>query len=369
MQVAADTPSQQEPVQCWWRTSAGAVRVAQPFTLALTCSIAETERQHIVVDQGKLTAEAISISPFEVVGGGSLSESRSGEQRFFQRLYRVRLVTEAFGEDVLIPPLVVRYQLETEAATGGRTRGIERRHQLPALPIRIVSLVPAAADDIREAPSDTFANVDDAEFAASVYRAAGLLFMGLGAVGLIVALATGFRTRPPGTDDVGSLEDRLILTLAARELEAVRAARLGGGWTVDLVGRTMAVLRVVGSYLVRRPPSFRFIEAHEQVPAGALVHQDKHGRRTLITSSLTSAAFGRLPSGEEVHEPAIQDALAAFTRSYYGREETLNVQALDAGIDAASAAVLDLKREHAWIGRKRAAAVTRLRAIKVPWFR
>ena len=367
--AAADAPLRQEPVQCWWRTSAGAVYVAQPFTLLLTCSIVESDQQHVVVDQGKLGAGALSLSPFEVFGGGTLTESRSGGQWFFQRQYQVRLVTDTFGEDVLIPPVVVTYQLETEAAAGGRTRGVERRHGLPPLPMRVVSLVPAAADDIREVPIDTFEEVDDAEFAASLYRGAGLLLMGVGAVGLIVALATGFRARGPKTEGAGSLEDRLILRLVARELESVRAARLGTGWTADLVGRTMAAMRIVGSYLVQRPPSIKGLDSHEKAPAGVLVHRDKRGRLTSITSSLTPARFRGLQPDDDAHHIALQDALDAFTRAHYGREELLDAGQLDAGIDVALRALGDLERERAWIARTRAATVARLRSIRVPWFR
>ena len=369
--ASADAPPQQEPLQCWWRASAGAVRVAQPFTLLLTCSIVESNQQHVVVDHAKLSPESIPLSPFEVLGG-SLTESRSGEQWFFQRLYQVRIVTDRFGEDVQIPPAVVVYQLETEAPAGGRARGIERRHELPALPMRVLSLVPAQADDIREAAVDTFEEIDDAAFGAFLYNAAGLVLMGVGAIGLVVALATGLRSRHPKEAGRESLEDRLILRHVGRELENVRATRDRDGWTSDLVGRALASTRVVASYVTRRPPSLRAVEPHVDVPDGVLVHSDSRGRRTLIASSLTAPALrsqkDALPD-EDLHRTAIQDALAALTRAHYGREEPPNAERLDAGIVAALAAVADVKREHAWTARARAAAAARLHAIRIPWFR
>jgi len=33
-----------DPIQCWWRTSAGAVRVGEPFSLVLTCAVVENDR-------------------------------------------------------------------------------------------------------------------------------------------------------------------------------------------------------------------------------------------------------------------------------------------------------------------------------------
>jgi hypothetical protein len=108
------------------------------------------------------------------------------------------------------------------------------------------------------------------------------------------------------------------------------------------------------------------------VPAGVLVHSDSRGRRTLIASSLTALALrsrkDALKDGD-LHRTAIQDALAALTRAHYGREEPPDVERLDAGIDAALAAVADLKREHAWTARARATAAARLRTIRIPWFR
>ena len=320
----ADPDPRQEPLQCWWRTSAGAVRVAEPFALLLTCAINESSRQHVVVDQAKLGPEAIPLSPFEVIGGGSLIESQSGDQRFFQRAYQVRILTETMGADIEIPSVVVSYQLETESPAGGQARGIERRHELPALPMRVVSLVPAEADDIREAAIDTFEAVDDAAFGASLYGTAGLVLMGVGAIGLVVALATGFRARQSREGDPGPLEDRLILRHVDRELQGIRAAREQDGWTPDLVARALASTRVVAGYATGRPPALRTVDAHGHVPEGALVHSDRRGRRTLISSTLTAATLPVARRDENTDRTAIRrgacraDASALRTREAAG---------------------------------------------------
>ena len=67
-------------------------------------------------------------------------ESQSGDQAVLSaRCTRLRILTETIGADFQIPSVVVSYQLETESSAGGRARGIERRHELPALPMRVVS--------------------------------------------------------------------------------------------------------------------------------------------------------------------------------------------------------------------------------------
>jgi hypothetical protein len=364
--ASADPIRQQEPLQCWWRTSAGAVRIAEPFALLLTCAINESNHQQVVVDHAKLSPDALPVAPFEVIGGGSLTESQSGGQKFFQRVYRVRILTETMGTDIQIPSVIVSYQFETESPAGGQSRGIERRHELPPLPMRVVSLVPAEADDIRDAAIDTFDVVDDAAFGASLYSTAGLVLMGVGAIGLVVALATGFRARQPTNAGPGPLEDRLILRLVARELQGIRAARDQQEWTPALVARALASTRVVVGYVMRRPPSLRTVEAHSQVPEGGLVHSDRRGRRTLIASTLTAAA---LQGNEDAQRIAIREALAGLTRMHYGREKALDPGALDTGLDATLEALGEVKRQHAWTTRMRAAAAARYRAIRIPWFR
>jgi hypothetical protein len=367
--ASADPVPQKEPLQCWWRTTTGAVRIAEPFALVLTCAITESGDQHVVVDQAKLSPDAIPLSPFEVLGGGSLSESQSGDQTFFQRVYRVRILTETTGADIQIPSIVVSYQLETASPASGQARGIERRHELPALPMRVVSLVPAEADDIREAAIDTFAAVDDAAFGASLYSTAGLVLIAVGAIGLVVALLTGFRARQSREGDPGPLEDRLILRHVDRELRGIRAARERDGWTPDVVARALASTRVVAGYVTGRPPSMRTVDAHGDIPEGALVHSDRRGRRTLISSTLTAAALQAARRDENTDRTAIREALAELTRAHYGREKPPNPAPLDAGLNAAVAALDEVKHEHAWTTRLQAAAEARYRAIRIPWFR
>ena len=59
-----------DPLQCWWRTSAGAVRVGEVFSLVLTCAVVENDAVRVVPDQGPLDPTVMQMAPFEVVGGG-----------------------------------------------------------------------------------------------------------------------------------------------------------------------------------------------------------------------------------------------------------------------------------------------------------
>src|SRR5438046_6821066 len=54
---------QTDPIQCWWRTSAGAVRVGEGFSVVLTCAIVETDAATVVVDRSRLEASVVPLAP------------------------------------------------------------------------------------------------------------------------------------------------------------------------------------------------------------------------------------------------------------------------------------------------------------------
>src|SRR5579864_5667428 len=91
---------QTDPLQCWWRTSAGAVRVGEPFTLVLTCAVIETDDATVVVDQTRLEPSVVQFAPYETLGGSHGADLRTEQRRFFQYEYRLRLIADGmFGRD------------------------------------------------------------------------------------------------------------------------------------------------------------------------------------------------------------------------------------------------------------------------------
>src|SRR5919201_6974674 len=76
--------TQADPLQCWWRTSAGAVRVGETFSVVLTCAVLETDAATVVVDQSKLEPSVVQFAPFEVLGGSHGADLRTDQRRFFQ---------------------------------------------------------------------------------------------------------------------------------------------------------------------------------------------------------------------------------------------------------------------------------------------
>src|SRR4051812_21672532 len=78
-QHAAPTQSA-DPIQCWWRTSAGAIRVGEPFTVVLTCAVIETDAAQVVVDQSRLEPSVMQFAPFEVLGGTHGADLRTDDR-------------------------------------------------------------------------------------------------------------------------------------------------------------------------------------------------------------------------------------------------------------------------------------------------
>src|SRR6478672_5213880 len=111
---AAAQTVQTDPLQCWWRTSAGAVHVGETFTVVLTCAVLETDAATVVVDQSKLEPSVVQFAPFEVLGGQHGADLRTDLRRFFQYEYRMRLIAEGqFGKDVPLPEVKLSYRVQS----------------------------------------------------------------------------------------------------------------------------------------------------------------------------------------------------------------------------------------------------------------
>src|SRR5215510_16067295 len=156
---AGETTS--DPIRCWWKADRTAVRVGERFGLVLTCSVIETGPITVVPVLNQLEPGALSITPFEVVSGARGEDMVAPPWRYVQFDYSVRLLSDGFfGQDVMIPGVTVTYNLQTAGGTQGR----DQTYMLPALPMRILSLVPKSASDIRDASGQTFASIASRRF-------------------------------------------------------------------------------------------------------------------------------------------------------------------------------------------------------------
>jgi hypothetical protein len=373
-----------DPLQCWWRTSAGAIHVGEPFSTVLTCAVIETPDVKVVVDESRLEPSVAQFPPFEVTGGSHAADLRNGDRRFFQYEYRLRLVAEnLFGKDVALPETKLSYRVQSrivqrQAGGKGRDESIAGRDQsyvLPPLSLRLLSLVPGDATDIRDASSETFADVDRRTFRASLFVVVGgVLFAIAALIGVLTLVRLLLRARRPATAAERLVGDGAILRGVGRELAAVQRQREDGGWTTELAARALTALRIVGTYALGRPAARALNQlpgTSRDVPAarpqsdGRIIVQVGWPKRKQIavsgaaTARTVADAIAQTVNGRQPGElESVEEALSRFTAAQYGRSDNgakdaaLDASALDESLRAGRQVLRRLKFEQSWLMKR-----------------
>ena len=295
-----------DALRCWRRVDRNAVFVGERFTMTVTCRTVETEAARTRLDEAALEPATIDATPFEVLSGERFDDVLTGPYRFSQHDYTLRLIAETgFGEDVEIPALELPYRIERRVDDGPALAGRELTYILPAAPVRLLSLVPDAVDDIRDLPPAGFAAVQAGELRANVLGLLSALF-GIAALGLVALGALRVLRDRKGVAEV--TEKRLSPALAARraleELVRVRGTAAGNGWTRDAAGRALTALRIASAVALGRPVTQSAMAAGEAPRDGQLqVRHGLLGRRTVALSSSVTAADWRAPHGDDGTAP------------------------------------------------------------------
>jgi hypothetical protein len=357
-----------DPLQCWWRTSAGAVRVGEQFTVVLTCAVLETESTRVEVDQSKLEPSVVQFAPFEVLGGSHGVDQRTDLRRFFQYEYRLRLIAEnGFGKDVPLPELRISYHVRSDMGQKAAIQGRDQSYVLPAHSIRVMSLVPADASDIRDASAETFADVDARKSRAQLLWAIGGVLLTLAALMALLAIVRVFqRFRKPSTAAEKLVSDGAVLRAAGRALGAVQRDREAGGWTPELAGRALTPLRIAAAYALGRP----IAQAISTAPQSASRNSRSDEGALTVTAGLLKrrpvSVSGAVTSGSIARELArglnsarraallesLDRSFAAFTAAQYGRAERPDDSILDDALASGRHAVRRVAFEQTWLMRK-----------------
>ena len=225
---------QTDPLQCWWRTSAGAVRIGEPFAVVLTCAVLETDEVTVVPDQTRLEPSVVQFAPFEVLGGSHGADLRSDQRRFFQYEYRLRLIADGvFGKDVALPETKISYRVQSKVGQKTSLEGRDQTYMMPAQSMKVLSLVPSDASDIRDTSSaETFSDIDQRAFRANLFTVIGSVLFVLAGLMTLLALVRLFqRYRKPTVVSKQLIGDLAILNGVGRELSSVQRDRESGSWT------------------------------------------------------------------------------------------------------------------------------------------
>ena len=332
----ATTDVEVEPITCWWRTTTSAVRSGEPFGLTLTCSVVEAEATTVVPDLSRLDPTVVQLPPFEVLGGTHPGDLTVPGKRFFQYDYKLRVIAEeALGVDVAVPPLEITYRIESKVSGGDSVQGRDLTYSLPAASMRVLSLVPNDATDIREAPAVGFGDIESRVSRANLMQTAATLLFAVAGFLVLIMLIGVVRRRTATTRVVRHLPaPRAILAGVARELAAVKHESRGG-WTPELGGRALAALRIAGSYATNRSVGQRLAGRGDRPLDGQLAVRGGMGRAgAFVSGSVTPESAGAVPG--------LNDALRTLTLWRYGRSGEVSGSA-----DEAVETAIRLTREQA----------------------
>ena len=196
--AAARQDPRVDPIRCWWQSSTGAITIGESFTVVLTCAVIETDSLRVVADESRLGVASIQVAPFEILGGSHPADAHRLQRRFFQYHYQLRLISaDAIGHDVNVPALSIPYRVHSRVGAAAALEGRDLSYLMPALPIKVLSLVPAEAADIRDGSDASLGAVESLRFRGSAF---GILAIALAAIATVMAvlalvpLARGTRT-------------------------------------------------------------------------------------------------------------------------------------------------------------------------------
>ena len=350
-----------DPIRCWWQSSAGAITIGESFDVTLTCAVIETESMQVVADESRLGVAAIQMAPFEILGGSHPADAHRLQRKFLQYHYQLRLVSaDAIGRDVNVPALAIPYRVHTRVGPAAALEGRDLNYLMPALPIKVLSLVPKEAIDIRDGSDASLGAVESLRFRSSLFQ---ILAVALGAIAAVMAvmalmpLALG--ARKAGVIASDRLPDRAVASHAARVLADIQAATAGDGWTDEAVARALASVRVIAALAIRRPVSEKVLAATAPVPEGRLAvsHGRVRTRRASVSSPVTAAdvaVFGSTLDdaaslAHRQHLDGLQSALADLTAALYQQTPVRDAATLSEAVRHALGVASDLQRDrNAW---------------------
>lgn len=345
-----------DPIRCWWRTSAGSVRIGETFDVSLTCAALDNEAVQVIPDESRLGSAVIQMAPFEVLSGSHPADLHSGSRRFFQYQYTLRIINpDVIGKDVRISDIVIHYRINSRVAASTAVQGRDLVYMLPAQVMRIASLVPAATPDIRDAQGEDFGTAEALGFRASALELAAMTAFALGAliaVLVLVRLARRSSKRVPGEERV--ISTGAIVGAAARELAAVQQLRGEQGWTEALVDRALAATRVIAGAAIGRPVSQRLAGDSLSGEGRLLVRRPLGGKPHIVSSPVTadevSRAQRRAASGMVTESlDDLRDSLKTFAGAQYGRAGQPDEAALDTALQEALGAASRVRKRHTWL--------------------
>jgi hypothetical protein len=348
---AAAGTLESDPIRCWLKTTKTAVHIGEQFNLALTCAVVDTSRIAVVPDLSQVEPTTLQVAPFEVITGTRHPDIRAGIWRYLQFEYTLRLIADSFfGQDLTIPAVSIKYAVQVSDA-GLAQQGQEKSYVLPVIPVRIISLVPQNASDIRDASRDTFADIEARAFRGTVAFVAAAILLSLAALLLLVGIAKAFKqhrrqvvVRPP------QLSPAAIAVGCLSTLQRTSSQAASQGWTPDLVGDALSTLRIAAALALKAPVTQLRVAPDAPAREGQLTLRRGILRpwKFIISTPMTSFLVARSAASTQESVKPFHDALKAFTETRYSRDREPDGTTLSALVDASCDALQALRWRLYW---------------------
>lgn len=350
-----------EPIRCWRQSSAGAISVGETFTVVLTCAVFEAENAQVIPDESRLGVASIQMAPFEILGGAHPPDVHRGSRRFFQYDYQLRIIgPDAIGRDVNIPPLTISYRIHSRVGAAATLEGRDLSYLMPMMPIKVLSLVPLDAADIRDASEASLGAVDTLRYRSNLFQVLALTFGALAAAMTVLALVPLARSSAKTTSvDRGRVPDRAVLARVAEDLTDVQSRVSGDGWTDDLVSRALRSMRLVAAAAIEQAISQRALIAGAAPPEGRLRVQHGTIRSSIVSvsSPVTADDVGRARSDQarqlsetrQQQLEGLQTGLSTLDGALYRKDPARDTAALDDSVRHAISVAKEIAAERSWL--------------------
>jgi hypothetical protein len=360
--VAADA------LRCWWKSDKSSVRIGEEFTVTLTCRSAETGREKTVINESLIDPNVLALPSYQVKNGRRYKDiirvfpGPDGPVTFrsVQYAYTVKLMGEGFfGKDVPLPPLEIHYHIDLVTNKDVVTPGKERTYLLPPLPMRIQSLVPKAADAIRDAGNETFGDIESRRRSAVVAFIAAGIFLLLPLLILLPFLVRAVRGRRGNIFNGTVFRDKDLLRRLAGELNRVEKHCRTASWDEASIGTVLSVFRVGGALAIGHRVAQMPVEVETRGREGQLELRKGLWPRTkvLVSASLTPeemadelAGANRRGVGKARRKALLdetQRAFAAFNEVRYATPgNAAGREALDGALKKGLMLLRALRRDH-----------------------
>ena len=261
----------------------------------------------------------------------------------------------------MLPSLPVTYRVESRLQPDQAIESRDRQYVLPAHRIRIASLVPATARDIRDQPPESFRNIAARRFRARAIRIGAWTLFGAAAVLLLWVAIRLARRGGAGRTAPRPASDGAVLRAAVLDLEAVSRQRGIEGWDPALAARALAALRIAATYAVSGHVAQTTVDWDAIPDDGQLLIRSRlrRDRPVVVSGAATAGTVARarrqLEDRGSAGAPRLADLEAALGRlatAVYGHESSApTADELDEALADGRRITAGVRREQAFVAR------------------